>query len=111
MLRSPSLALSLRAGGLFLAVVLSAGCASNHSGSPSGSPGEPPEVQFVTVTPQPVSYYGDFVGQVYSSGSVSVRPKVEGYLVQKKFEGGDPVQEGDLLFLIDQRPFTANLNK
>ena len=41
---------------------------------------------------------------------VEVRARVSGYLDKVSFKAGDRVKKGELLFLIDPKPFTAQLN-
>jgi len=42
---------------------------------------------------------------------VEVRPKVSGYLTEVKFEDGDMVRKGQVLFLIDPRPYQADQDR
>ena len=43
--------------------------------------------------------------------SVDIRPRVSGYLVKMPFQEGEEVKAGDLLFVIDRRPYKAQLDQ
>ena len=51
------------------------------------------------------------VGHVAASATVGVKARVTGELVSVHFTEGQDVQEGQLLFTIDPRPFQASLNE
>jgi multidrug efflux system membrane fusion protein len=56
-----------------------------------------------------VPIYLDYVGILQSIESVDINARVEGFLVERAFKDGADVEEGDLLFVIDPRPFKAAL--
>ncbi|WP_373089056.1 efflux RND transporter periplasmic adaptor subunit [Sneathiella sp.] len=53
--------------------------------------------------------YTEFTGQFAPVEYVELRSRVSGYLQEIKFEDGQIVNKGDLLFVIDPRPFEAAL--
>ena len=53
----------------------------------------------------------DFTGQTKAVQSVDIIPLVTGYLVQMPFQEGAEVKEGDLLFVVDRRPYKAQLDQ
>lgn len=53
--------------------------------------------------------YDEFTGQFAAVESVELRSRVSGYLQSHHFEEGQIVKKGDLLFVIDPRPFEAAL--
>lgn len=57
-----------------------------------------------------VTRYWEFTGMTQSSESVDVRARVEGYLLSINFNPGDIVKNGDLLFVIDPKPYQAKLD-
>src|SRR5471030_989672 len=91
---------------LALLCVLIAGC------GPKGPPTPPPPM--VTVA-KPLAMnvvdWDDFVGQFVAMDSVDVRPRVSGYLQSVGFKDGDIVRKGQVLFVIDPRPYQAALNQ
>ncbi|WP_149195073.1 efflux RND transporter periplasmic adaptor subunit [Luteimonas suaedae] len=91
--------------GVLAAAVLAA-CSSQ------AAPGEdmpPPEVSVAQVLSRPVAQWDDFTGRVVAVGTVELRPRVSGYIERVAFQEGDEVKKGDLLFVIDQRPYRAAL--
>jgi membrane fusion protein, multidrug efflux system len=52
-----------------------------------------------------VAQWDEFTGRFEATERVEVRPRVSGYIEQVNFRDGSTVQQGDLLFTIDQRPF------
>jgi RND family efflux transporter MFP subunit len=53
--------------------------------------------------------WSDFTGQFEARESVEVRPRVSGYLESINFTDGQIVKKGDLLFVIEPRPFELAL--
>jgi RND family efflux transporter MFP subunit len=51
----------------------------------------------------------EFTGRFDAVAAVDVRARVGGYLESVQFRDGTIVKEGDLLFVIDRRPFQASL--
>lgn len=51
--------------------------------------------------------WDDYVGQFVAVDSVDVRPRVTGYLQSVAFKDGQVVRKGQLLFVIDPRPYQA----
>lgn len=101
---------SMRVGlaGLAAAAVLSLGACSRGAGS-SNAPA-PPEVGVASVLTRPVQAWDEFNGRVGAIDVVSLRPRVSGYIDRIAYKEGDEVQQGDLLFVIDPRPYHDALN-
>jgi RND family efflux transporter MFP subunit len=74
---------------------------------PGGPP--PPEVLVATARVGAVPDQREYVGNVRAINQVSVRARVRGYLVAQRFEDGQRVGEGDVLFEIDPAPYEAAL--
>lgn len=53
----------------------------------------------------------EFVGTTAAIKLVEIRAKVQGYLQERSFIEGTDVKKGDVLFVIDQRPFQANVDR
>lgn len=84
--------------------------ASAVAGQEAAPPAPPPPT--VTVSPPLVRElveWQEFTGQFAPVEYVEVRARVSGYLQSIHFEDGQLVEEGDLLFVIDPRPFEAAL--
>ena len=58
-----------------------------------------------------VTDYADFTSRTAAVNSVEVRARVDGYLDSVHFKAGSLVKKGDVLFVIDQRPFARELNR
>ena len=52
----------------------------------------------------------DFIGHVEAIKSVDLRPQITGYVEKVLFKEGSYVQEGDILFIIEQQRYLANLS-
>jgi len=66
-------------------------------------------VTIAEVKSETVPLYLDYVGTLQSIESVDINARVEGFLVERAFKDGADVNQGDLLFVIDPRPFEAAL--
>ncbi|MFT5837069.1 MAG: multidrug efflux system membrane fusion protein [Candidatus Azotimanducaceae bacterium] len=55
--------------------------------------------------------YTDFTGRLEAVEMVDVKPRVSGYIESIHFREGQKVKKGDLLFIIDPRPFQAQVNR
>jgi membrane fusion protein (multidrug efflux system) len=64
----------------------------------------------ITVTATDVPFVGEFVGETESSQEVEIRARVEGFLESIKYREGAIVNQGDVLFEMDRKPFEAALS-
>ena len=86
----------LTLGGLLL---VSSGC--NRSIAQQQPPS--PTVTVSPVAQQEVVEWAEFTGRIEPVESVDVRPRVSGYIQEVKFQSGQIVNKGDVLFVIDPR--------
>ncbi|MCC8361796.1 efflux RND transporter periplasmic adaptor subunit [Lysobacter sp. A6] len=84
------------------------GCTSEAA--PTGAP-PPPEVSVATVVSKDVARWDEFTGRVAAVETVELRPRVSGYVQQVAYKEGDDVRKGDLLFVVDPRPYKAALDQ
>jgi membrane fusion protein (multidrug efflux system) len=68
-----------------------------------------PEVTVIKTEPRDTPVFIEFVGKTVSSRRVEIRSRVEGFLEKRLYTEGTMVQEGDVLFQMDQKPFQADL--
>jgi multidrug efflux system membrane fusion protein len=68
-------------------------------------------VTVATVIQKDVPVQLQAIGNVEAYSTVSVKSQVEGQLAHVYFEEGDEVRKGELIFLIDPRPFEASLKQ
>ena len=67
----------------------------------------PPAVTVVSAEPQSVTPAQEFVGRVEAVDKVDLRARVTGFLNERRFEEGEEVEAGDLLFVIEKAPYQA----
>jgi RND family efflux transporter MFP subunit len=87
-------------------VLLAAGC---HKTPPPAPP--PPTVVVSKPLAKRIVDWDDFVGRFEAVNSVDIRPRVSGYLQAIDFTDGQIVRKGQLLFVIDPRPYQAALDQ
>jgi membrane fusion protein (multidrug efflux system) len=73
------------------------------------APQAPVAVQAVQVEPQTVPVKVSFVAQVESSHQVEIMARVNGFLEKILYREGDVAKQGQTLFLMDQKPFIAQV--
>src|SRR5688572_13005197 len=71
----------------------------------------PLPVNVITDVEKEVVEWDEFTGRIEAVESVEVRPRVSGYITEVHFKAGGMVKKGDLLFVIDPRPYQADLNR
>ena len=94
---------------LFLpAVVILAGCASkaeSHAQAPA------PTVEITPAVVGDADIYAEYPAQTYARNMVDVRGRVEGYIEKWLFRPGQEVKAGEPLYLLDLRPFRAQVEQ
>ncbi|SFX80536.1 efflux RND transporter periplasmic adaptor subunit [Azotobacter vinelandii] len=71
------------------------------------APPEPPAVGVIELREQTVSLTSELPGRVVAREISEVRPQVSGVIRQRLFEEGATVQEGQLLYVIEDAPYRA----
>jgi membrane fusion protein, multidrug efflux system len=74
------------------------------------APGGPPAVGVVRVGRQEIAQSNEFVGRIQSIGRVSLVARVTAFLEKREFVEGSEVKKGDLLYLLEQPPFQAQVD-
>ncbi len=74
-----------------------------------GSSGPPPLVTVTAIIEQEINPPAEYVGHVEAIQSVEIQVRVEGFLEQVNFREGSDVQAGDLLYVIEQAPYQAQV--
>ncbi|TMH28402.1 MAG: efflux RND transporter periplasmic adaptor subunit, partial [Betaproteobacteria bacterium] len=98
----------LIAGWAFALSVGSIGLSGCKANAPPQAP-PPPEVSVIEVRPGPVTVYNEYVAQTQAPDTIEIRSQVTGLLERQAFADGARVKKGDVLYVIDQRPFEAQL--
>ena len=102
--------MTLRDLALLLALSFSlAACAPEQA--PAAAPPPPPPVSVSQPIVRKLVEWDEYVGRLEAVEEVEVRARVSGYLEEVHFKDGGIVEEGDLLFVIDARPFQAALDR
>jgi RND family efflux transporter MFP subunit len=71
----------------------------------------PPKVKVVQPVAREITEWDEYTARLDAVDSIEVRPRVSGYLQSIHFQDGAIVKKGDLLFLIDPRPYEAALHR
>jgi len=88
------------------------GC-GNPSESQAVAAGQvpPPKVKVAQPLQKEVLEWDEYTGRIEAVETVEIRARVDGYLDKVNFRAGDKVKKGDLLFVIDPRPYSAEQNR
>src|SRR5882724_918271 len=81
---------------------LLAGC-DNKSGAGAAPP--PPPVTVSKPLQKSITEWDEYTGRFVPVATVEVRARVSGFIQSLHFKDGQTVKQGDLLFVVDQRPF------
>jgi RND family efflux transporter MFP subunit len=76
--------------------------------SPAAEPA-PPTVTVATPVARRITEWDEYTGRFVAKQRVEVRARVSGYLESVHFQEGQLVTEGQLLFVVDPRPFEARV--
>jgi membrane fusion protein (multidrug efflux system) len=76
---------------------------------PPPPPPPPPEVVVQPVDVKDTPVQAEFTGEIRGGEDVEVRARVAGYLESQHYDEGTVVRKGQLLFLIDPKPFEATV--
>ncbi len=95
--------------GVFLLLLATAGCGrSSVQAAPPAMPA--PLVTVIKATAQDVPKYLDEIGRNAAFESVTITPQVGGRIVERHFQDGENLKKEQLLFVIDPRPYKAQLD-
>jgi RND family efflux transporter MFP subunit len=89
-------------------VLLLCACGKPGGGAQSAPP---PQVSVAQVLEKRVKDWDEFTGRLQAVESVEIRPRVSGYIDKVAFTEGSQVKSGDLLFVIDPRPYQAEYDR
>ena len=96
------------ASALLLSILLTftlGGCSEQADEMMAGAP----QVTVIKVEPKDTPVAFEFVGKTASSRRVEIRSRVEGFLDKREYVEGAMVEAGDVLFIMDTKPFEAQL--
>lgn len=91
-------------------LVATVGCNRGSVQAAAGSGPEAPIVTVATASATDVPVYLDEIGRNGAFESVTVTPQVGGRITERHFEDGANLTKGQLLFVIDPRPYQAQVD-
>ncbi|MGJ7916958.1 efflux RND transporter periplasmic adaptor subunit [Massilia sp. LXY-6] len=102
--------LALGAAGV---AVLIAGCsdATGKAAEAQAQVQAGPPVSAAVVLEKPVAETQEFSGRLEAVEHVEIRPRVSGFITAVNFKPGATVKKGEVLFVIDPRPFQAEAER
>ncbi len=105
---------------LFLILLVLAGVAfgvrqamsQTATGTPTAVASKPPTPVVVqTLAEQKIRLWTNFSGRLHAVDYAEIRPEVSGRIMEVRFEDGQSVKAGDILFVIDPRPYEAAVER
>ena len=85
------------------------GCQAGGKEPPAAPP--PTPVSVITVKSEDVPIYQEYAAQTYARDLVEVRGRVTGNVEQRFFQVGSDVRAGQVLYVLDLRPYQASVDK
>src|SRR5262249_55517946 len=76
---------------------------------PAAAP--PPEVSVIRLSGEDVGTYREYPARTYARDLVEVRGRVDGYIERRMFEIGSDVRAGQVLYVLDVRPYQAEVER
>src|ERR1700687_4895423 len=70
-----------------------------------------PEVSVIHVHGEDVATYRDYPARTYARDLVEVRGRVDGYVDRRTFDIGSDVRAGQVLYVLDVRPYEAEVER
>ncbi|PYV13151.1 MAG: efflux RND transporter periplasmic adaptor subunit [Acidobacteria bacterium] len=90
---------------------LAAACTSTEANSTQGASPPPPRVSVIEAGAADVAIYREYAAQTYARDMVEVRGRVDGYVEKRLFQVGSDVRAGQPLYILDLRPYQAEVEK
>jgi len=99
------------AGILLAALVVGAVAGGRGKAATPAAPPPPPAVSVLAVAGEDVATHRDYPARTYARDLVEVRGRVDGYIDRRSFEIGSDVRAGQVLFVLDVRPYEAEVER
>lgn len=97
--------------GYFLLLLTVTGLLLSCGQSPTPPATPPPSVTVVPVVEEQVTTTYELVGRSVAVDEVDLRARIQGYLQSRNFQEGSDITQGDLLFVIEQEPYQAQVDR
>jgi membrane fusion protein (multidrug efflux system) len=100
------------AAGIVPATVAMGLFAAGHGkAATKAAPPPPPEVSVIQVEGEDVATYREYPARTYARDLVEVRGRVDGYVDHRTFDIGSDVRAGQVLYVLDLRPYEAEVER
>jgi len=96
------------AGSVVALSLLALACGDAGNAAPSLPP---PSVSVLEVSAEDVPIYSEYAAQTFARDMVEVRGRVDGYIEKRLFQVGSTVKAGEPLYILDLRPYQAEVAK
>jgi len=90
---------------LCCAALLTGGCKKKEQAPPP----PPPSVEVIQLVAKDTPVVFEYVAQTQSSHQVNIQARVNGFLEKRTYTEGAMVKTGDVLFLMDKKPYQAQV--
>ena len=90
-------------------ITLVIGCKDGNDAAGHGQM-PPPSLPVITASVLPATTYQDFPASVQGKRDIEIKPQVDGYLTEIRVDEGSYVHKGQVMFLIDRKPFEEQFN-
>lgn len=110
-MRTRSIAFASFAAAAAAAVLTLSGCSQDAAAAHAPAPPPAPEVTVARVISKTVTDSETFSGRFSAVDHVDIRPRVSGYISSVNFVDGTLVHKGQVLFVIDPRPYEADYQR
>jgi RND family efflux transporter MFP subunit len=88
------------------------GCSEVKSASTQEAPSAPAvPVTVIQVNPRTIPIYNEYTGTTDATETAEIRARVDGYVDRRLFDAGQLVKANQLLYVLDQRTYSAELQK
>src|SRR5258705_7850562 len=99
------------AGFLLVAVASGLSAPACSRAAAKAAAAAPPEVSVVYVKGEDVATYREYPARTYARDMVEVRGRVDGYVDRRAFDIGSDVRAGQVLYVLDMRPYEAEVER
>ena len=97
---------------LSLLLLCGAGCNEVKSASKQETPSAPEvSVTVIQVNPRSVPIHSEYTGNTDATETAEIRARVDGYIEKRLFDAGQIVKADQLLYVLDQRTYNADLQR
>ena len=97
---------------LSLLLLCGAGCNEVGSASKQEAPSAPTvSVSVIQVNPRTIPIYNEYTGATDATETAEIRARVDGYIEKRLFDAGQIVKADQLLYVLDQRTYQADMQK